>query len=163
VARRFGGRLTLESVVGQGTTAALVLPAWIAEDDEAPEPSLRILCLDRDAAFRAWVAQVLSFQGHRVTTAAGVRQGVAAFVEALKEEEPFHVVVLGAESEGDPGPGLLDAFRGTDPDVRLVLAGPWKLDHSEREGVVAALDRPLSTGVLESVVRRIALGQRAGR
>lgn len=36
VARRFGGRLTLESVVGQGTTASLIFPAWMAGEEEAP-------------------------------------------------------------------------------------------------------------------------------
>mgnify|MGYP001092977211 CR=1 FL=1 len=163
VARRFGGRLALESVVGQGTTAALIFPAWVAEDEDGPEPSLRILCLDEDAEFRSWVSQVLSFQGHRVTTAAGVRQGVATFVEALKEEEPFHVVILGTEAEGRPEPGLLDAFRGTDPDVLTILAGPWALQRSERESVVAVVAKPPATGALEELVRRIALGRRAGR
>jgi hypothetical protein len=84
-------------------------------------------------------------------------------VDALREEAPFHVVVLGADSEGDPAPGLLDAFRGTDPDVVLVLAGPWKVPRPQRDGVAAVLARPLATGALEDVVRRIALGRRGGR
>jgi hypothetical protein len=98
-----------------------------------------------------------------VTTAAGLRQGIATFVDALKEETPFHVVVLGADSEGDPGPGLLDAFRGADPDVVLVLAGPWKLPRPQRDGVAAILAKPPPIGALEEVVRRIVLGRRAGR
>ena len=163
VARRFEGWMTLESVVGQGTTAALVFPGWIADDDGAPELSLRVLCLDEDADFRVWVAQVLSFQGHRVTTAAGVRQGIATFVDALKEDEPFDVVVLGTVTTGAEGAGLLDAFRGTDPDVVLVLAGPWNLDRPQRDSVAAMVAKPPATGALEGVLRRIALRRRAGR
>ena len=162
VARRFGGWMTLESVVGEGTTASLVFPAWVADDEAGPEPSLRILCLDQDSDFRAWVGQVLSFQGHKVTTAASLRQGIASFVDALKQDEPFDVVVLGTGSEGAPGAGFLDAFRGTDPDVVLVLAGPWTLSRSEREGVAAVLAKPSAPGSLEGVVRRIGL-RRPGR
>jgi DNA-binding NtrC family response regulator len=154
--------MTLESVVGEGTTASLVFPAWVADDEAGPEPSLRILCLDQDSDFRAWVGQVLSFQGHKVTTAASLRQGIASFVDALKQDEPFDVVVLGTGSEGAPGAGFLDAFRGTDPDVVLVLAGPWTLSRSEREGVAAVLAKPSAPGSLEGVVRRIGL-RRPGR
>lgn len=163
VARRFGGRLLMESVPGEGTTATLRFPAWIDDEDATGDPSLRILCLDRSPAFRAWVAQVLTFQGHRVTTASGVRQGIATFVDALQQDEPFHVVILGAESEGEPGPELLDAFRGTDPEVDLVLAGPWQVSRPHRNGVAAVVGKPPSTGVLEAVVRRIARGRRTRR
>lgn len=106
---------------------------------------------------------MLSFQGHRVTTAAGVRQGVATFVEALKREEPFHIVILGTGTEGRPESGLLDAFRGTDPEVVIILAGPWALERPERESVAAVVAKPPAIGAMESVVRRIALGRRAGR
>jgi hypothetical protein len=163
VARRFGGRLLLESLPGEGTTATLWFPEWVDDEDGAPDPSLRILCLDRSPHFRAWVAQVLTFQGHRVTTSASVRQGIATFVNALDEEEPFHIVLLGAESEADPGPVLLDAFRGADPDVTLLLAGPWQVSRPERNGVAAVLGKLPPTGVLEGVVRRIARSRRARR
>jgi len=65
IIRDHGGQIAVDSVVGEGTTFKLLLPAVPAK---AVDP-VRALVVHRDATERDYVAAALTGWGHRVTTA----------------------------------------------------------------------------------------------
>jgi len=65
IIRDHGGQIAVDSVVGEGTTFTLLLPAAPAK---AVDP-VRALVVHRDATERDYVAAALTGWGHRVTTA----------------------------------------------------------------------------------------------
>ncbi|HSM03645.1 MAG TPA: hybrid sensor histidine kinase/response regulator [Longimicrobiales bacterium] len=159
-ARRHGGRLVLESRPGEGTRAAIILPSFRngprSEGARTPPSSLRVLVLDPDPTFGTLVSQILLFQGHRVARASTAAEAVAAFVEALEDEDAFRVVVAGAGAPDDVAPEVLAALHEADPGLALVLAGSWSRPASERPaGLLGMISKPLRPGQLEDVLRRI--------
>jgi GAF domain-containing protein/CheY-like chemotaxis protein len=84
--QRHGGQIALQSEPAAGTTVTVRLPALEpARDvrrpaDEAPgERSGSVLVIDDEGDVRELVAEVLSSCGHRITAAAGGREGLACF------------------------------------------------------------------------------------
>ncbi|MEJ2538862.1 MAG: ATP-binding protein [Gemmatimonadota bacterium] len=157
VARRYGGRLVLDSVPGEGTRASILLPGWSSKEPEIGPTALRVLCVDADANSREWAEELLRFQGHDVQATAGVREGVGLFLSAIEDDRPFDVAVLGATSPSDPGIGVVQALRAADPRIAVILVGGWSQPgDAPPEGVVGVLGRPLARGELERLLRQIA-------
>ncbi len=81
VVKRHGGRMTIESVPGEGTTVSVDLPVWRAAArpqplDETPDRTLRVLLVDDDAAVGEVLESFLSSAGHSVVTVHNGREAL---------------------------------------------------------------------------------------
>ena len=168
IAERHGGKVSLDSAPGVGTTVTLLLPkaspvAPTAREEreegtaspqrhEGASASLRILAIDDDAAIANMVAEVLGRRGHRVTVAHSADEGLARL-----EAEQFDLVIsdlgLGA---GVTGWDLADAVRQRWPKVRFALATGWGAgidpEEARRRGVEAVLAKPFRSADLLRLV-----------
>ncbi|ADV15121.1 PAS sensor protein (plasmid) [Mesorhizobium ciceri biovar biserrulae WSM1271] len=125
---QMGGRLTLRSRKGAGTTAELWLPVAIASSEVARGPdvlaeeaietaSLRILAVDDDALVLLNTAAMLEDLGHTVAEAHS-----AAAALRLLEEQPFDLVITDHAMPKMTGLQLSNTIKGQWPNVPVIIA-----------------------------------------
>ncbi len=123
---QLGGALQLSSVVGEGTTAALVLPVAIAAPEaESPVPTAQkvnrsavILFVDDDPLIAMSTTEMLEDLGHRVI---GANSGLHA-LDILKSEQPIDLMMTDHVMPGMTGVELAVASRQVRPSLPILLA-----------------------------------------
>jgi CheY-like chemotaxis protein len=132
LAEQSGGRLFLQSRVGEGTTAELWLPLApptaipvvdrrlqpTGGPERPPGRSLTVLAVDDDALVLTNTAAMLEELGHRVFVASSGKQAL----EILGRENGVDLVVTDQAMPGMTGSQLAEAVRSRWPDTRLILA-----------------------------------------
>ena len=160
LAEQSGGRLTLESKCGEGTTASIWLP--VAEDaavvpapaaestyDEAAERPLVVLAVDDDALVLMNTQAMLEDMGHRVIDAVSGREAI----EKL-EQEAVDLVITDQSMPQMSGSELAKVIAERWPDVPIVLATgyadlpPGAANHLPR------LPKPFSQADLARILAR---------
>jgi len=154
IVARHGGRISVASKVGEGTTFSVRIPAGAAVPcpaaPVAPAPlprGGRALVMDDEQAVRRVARRMLERAGLEVEEAADGAAALAALGEAGRQGRPFDVAILDVTVPGGQG-GLeiLPALRRTSSGTRVVLSSGYAGGaHREgTEGVDAWLDKPYS-------------------
>jgi len=127
IAEQLGGRLQLQSKVGEGTTASLWLPVLLQMPSPIePEPAqaaapdlapLDILAVDDDALVLMNTATMLEDCGHHVTSAYSAREALD-----LLQVRKFDLLVTDQGMPGMSGAELIEQVRRERPDLAIVLA-----------------------------------------
>jgi len=129
LAEQFGGRFTLRSRLGEGTTAEIWLPAAqsVPEPDLAPSPipaterffePLVILCVDDDPLVLTNTIAMLDDLGHTAIAASSGRQAL----NVLREENSVDLVITDEIMPGMTGTELAKAIRTGWPTLSIILA-----------------------------------------
>jgi CheY-like chemotaxis protein len=126
LAVQLGGALQLQSTMGKGTTAVLVLPlATSAPEIESPAPatakvnrSAVILFVDDDPLIAMSTTEMLEDLGHRVI---GANSGLHA-LDILKSEQPIDLMMTDHVMPGMTGIELAAASREVRPSLPILLA-----------------------------------------
>jgi CheY-like chemotaxis protein len=172
-----GGRISVESAAGQGSTFEIVLPATVAghrvgdgsveeaQDgagvDETAEAGLddspgrvrpTVLVIDDDAPTRDVTSRVLSRAGYHVVTAADGERGL----EAAREQRPA-VILLDVLMPTMDGWAVLSALKADPqladiPVVMVTMTGDRRLGFSA--GAAEFLNKPVDRHRLVAVLRR---------
>src|SRR6266481_873259 len=89
IVERHGGSVAIESEIGKGTTVRLrlhasrfqIIPAseGLAERQVSPDQAARVLLVDDDPRLLSVLSDVLSTEGHAITTAANGEEALAVF------------------------------------------------------------------------------------
>jgi PAS domain S-box-containing protein len=160
VVEQHGGRISLESKVGQGTAFRMLFPAAPRLVAAEPQPiqsssqtrALRILAVDDEPSLRLLIPRLLGQDGHDVTVAASGEQAIS-----ILEEREFDLII----SDLGMGPGmngwdLADQVRQRWPSVRFTLATGWgeqiDPDSARERGVRAILSKPYRLRDLKQLV-----------
>lgn len=122
-ASQSGGWFVLRSVLGEGTSASIILPC--SGQPAAPHivsslrsvRHLRILLVDDDDRVRRAAAEVLSESGHTVIEAAGVDGAIAI----LDGSDTIDIVVTDFIMPGRSGGELVELLRSRWPDVAVLM------------------------------------------
>ncbi len=129
---RHQGTIEVESEVGHGTVMRLVLPlrqppeaAGTPPPLPAPRRRLRLLCIDDEPLLRELLREVLTFEGHQVTTADGGQAGLDAFRSSLEDGQPFEVVVTDLGMPHVDGRKVAQAIKAMSPETPIVLLSGW--------------------------------------
>jgi len=128
-AEQLGGRLELESRVGEGTTAALWLPVSkpspaplpVASGDETSDDvtrSMRILAVDDDALVLMNTVALLEDLGHQVAEASSGREAL----RIMGEDAAFDLVITDQAMPHMTGSQLIAELSGRWPDIPIILA-----------------------------------------
>jgi signal transduction histidine kinase/DNA-binding response OmpR family regulator len=126
LAVQLGGALQLNSTVGKGTTATLILPvATAAPELEAPTQatpkinrSAVILYVDDDPLIAMSTMEMLEDLGHRVI---GANSGLHA-LDIIKSEQPIDLMMTDHVMPGMTGIELAAASREVRPSLPILLA-----------------------------------------
>jgi CheY-like chemotaxis protein len=131
-----GGHLSVDSVLGEGTTFTLQLPIML---QAVPEPRQavakvaavgqgRVLVMDDEEEICILLERMLGHLGYRTAFAQSGDEAVQLFQEAIKSD-PFDVVVLDLTVPGGMGGAqTLSALQELDPDVRAVVSSGYSND-----------------------------------
>jgi two-component system, NtrC family, nitrogen regulation response regulator NtrX len=112
----------------------------------------RILVVDDEEGIRRILRQVLEYEGHEVSTAAGGGEALSAY-----EKEKPHIVFLDVKMARMDGLEVLDRLRAGDPEALVIMiSGHGSIEtavEATRRGAYDFLEKPLDTDRLLLTIR----------
>jgi PAS domain S-box-containing protein len=161
---QLGGRLRLESRLGQGTTVELWLPVAGAAHpaagaaDPVPAvapvtPALAVLAVDDDALVLMNMGAMLEDLGHRVFTAASGRQAL----EILRGEA-IDLLITDQAMPQLTGLQLIEAARAEHPGLLAILATGYAELPAGSTTAVVRLEKPFLQSQLERAIAEATAG-----
>ncbi len=167
-----GGRIEVESALGEGSTFRVTLPAVAAAGRAEPREPLplggdlvpgqgeRILLVEDEAGARDGVRDLLASIGYDVVAVASGEDA-----ERLPDGRPFDLLLTDVMRPGRAGPQLAEVLQRRWPALKVVLMSGYARDDAVRSGVLAGvvrfLQKPFDITTLAGEVRA-ALDERAG-
>lgn len=160
--QRFGGRIDVESIEGEGTTFAVRFPvhedafdqALDEEDIGAPgigQSSLRVLVVEDEPAVRALITQLLEVDNHRVNAASGGEEAIKKF-----EMMPYDLVITDNAMPGMIGKQVAIAIKRVNPSVPIIMltgfADMMRAKNEYPEAIDSLLGKPVTLQVLRDAI-----------
>jgi PAS domain S-box-containing protein len=162
------GAVTIESLVGHGTTVSLLLPAAAKRPTPSsaplPIPAVkspgRILVIDDDEMILNVLSAMLNSLGYECTVARDGVEGCNEYVRAKVEHHPFAAVLLDATiPNGLSGEEALKLLLQADRDARVILCSGYTesdlFREAEQLGFRAILAKPFSISQFVSVFNKV--------
>jgi signal transduction histidine kinase/ActR/RegA family two-component response regulator len=163
-----GGQLSVDSVVGEGTSFRLRLPVAEPPSETAPAEAAsvvggqgRVLVMDDDENICTVLERMLDYLGYRCAFARSGDDAVTLYREAMSED-PFDVVVLDLTVPGGMGGAqTLNVLRQLDPQVRAIVSSGYSNDpvmaRYEEHGFRGVVRKPyVLDQMAEALVKAIA-------
>ncbi|MDR6872132.1 PAS domain S-box-containing protein [Bosea sp. BE125] len=166
-AAQLGGRLELESRVGEGTTAALWLPVsqpLSGSLSDAPEanaepakttPSIRVLAVDDDALVLMNTVALLEDLGHEVVEAGSGREAL----RMMGEDAAFDLVITDQAMPHMTGSQLITELNDRWPGIPIILATGYAELPDSLPAHVKRLSKPFWQKDLERAIADSNAGQ----
>ena len=168
VVQRHGGRITVDSPVGQGTNFRILLPSTGEQVDVVTEPrpveheaeGVRILLMDDEPGIRRVLTAMLRHLGYAADAVEEGEQAIAKYRTAMERALPYHVVILDLTIRGGLG-GLdtLERLLSLDPTARVIAATGYSAEgvigDCQRYGFRAALAKPFKLRELEATLSEV--------
>jgi len=171
IVRKHGGRITLESELGCGTTFHIYLPARpdaivtpTREDLSPLSGSGRILIMDDEPGVRKVAVRMLRSLGYEVQESAEGSEAIGCYRAAMEKGQPFDLVIFDLTIPG--GMGGVDAvreLRKLDPEVKAIVVSGYSNDpvlSSPGEfGFAGVVAKPFTTAEFARVVAEVCNGE----
>jgi two-component system cell cycle sensor histidine kinase/response regulator CckA len=163
IVSKAGGYIAIESVVGQGTTIHIYLPAVEAPIDPPPALPLTqgsargsetVLVVDDDAAVREFVVKALDAYGYTVLEA----RDVAEAVQTLERRPEIRLTVADVVLSGASGVELAEIVKTRFTDVKVLFMSGYEERAALAPGVIPItplLQKPFSLTSLARSVRDV--------
>jgi signal transduction histidine kinase len=162
IVRQHGGAITVTSQAGAGSSFTVRLPRAEPAATTAPAPGvtrrcLDILVIDDDDRVRRVTATTLQKAGHRVTTAGGGEEGLAAF-----DRGRFDLVITDQGMPGMRGTEVARRVKALRATALVILLTGWGSDlpghlpATELAAVDQILTKPIRSPELLAAVGRLA-------
>jgi len=174
VVKKHGGTIAVRSIVGEGTTFLVYLPAspHAGEVETASEEALtpwhgRLLVMDDDEPVRKLVGLILERMGQTVELAEHGQMAVTCYEAARDRGQPFDLVILDLMVRGGMG-GVetIQKLREIEPDIRAIAMSGYVQDpvilDPTRYGFAASLAKPFDHALVEAVLAQV-MGRAAVR
>ena len=164
-AQQSGGRVTVNSELGRGTSFTLYLPrarqqpkSEPAEGDSGAAPSSEILVVEDNPEVAEVAAGMLEQLGHSVRVVASA----AAALEAVNQDSP-HLVFSDIVMAGDmDGVALARRLRAEAPDIPILLATGYSQAAERMNDEFAILRKPYKLAELGRAVGALLNARAAG-
>ena len=168
MAQRHDGTIEIDSTPGAGTCIRLTLP--IREKTSAAgraslpptkqKRSLHILCIDDDEKVRLLLNDCLTHFNHRVTVASGGKLGVELFRTAMREKQPYEVVITDLGMPEIDGHHVARTIKAESPKTPVIMITGWgtimKEDGESTPEVDAVVGKPPNMQELNDLLLRMA-------
>jgi two-component system cell cycle sensor histidine kinase/response regulator CckA len=168
IMEQHGGQIAVDSVVGQGTTVSLLLPA--AEQNFTPsgpprakilaQGTGRILVIDDEEMILEVIPSILEDLGYGCAVAKDGADACEAYAHAMAEGKPFAAVLLDATIPGGlGGAAALQRLLKVDPQARVILFSGYAdsdlMTKAEELGFKGRLAKPFTTPELAAAVQGV--------
>jgi len=170
IVKRHDATLDIESTPGKGTTIRIDFPAagllTIEKDteDNHPDaetiPSLKILCIDDNHATLELLQEMLTLDGHTVTTIDGGQAGLDEFRDSINRGEPFDVVFTDLGMPYVDGRQVINTIKRESPDTPVILLTGWGARFTSEENIPPTdviLNKPPQVNDIQRGLRKIFL------
>lgn len=156
--RSHNGALTLESVVGKGTTFTLYLPInhgieEVINEESIPRGAGKILLIDDELSNLEITEALLESFGYSVVAFSDPKQAVKHYAKAANQ---YDCILLDVIMPGLSGVEAFKAIKLINPDAKVILltgvSDRFELDFILRHGVDAYVPKPVDHYTLSSGV-----------
>ena len=125
-----------------------------------PKRSLNILCIDDDEKVRQLLNDCLTHFKHRVMVASGGKDGVELFRTAMREKEPYEVVITDWGMPDIDGHHVAREIKAESSKTPVIMMTGWgtimKEDGETAPEVDAVVGKPPNMQELNDLLLRIA-------
>jgi signal transduction histidine kinase/CheY-like chemotaxis protein len=173
--QRHEGRIEIESALGYGTCVRLRFPIRNAlpgtvptpAQQQAPDRSLRILCIDDEPQVQMLLKDCLTDLGHCVTTASSGKEGVELFRAALLAKQSYETVITDLGMPDIDGHQVARAIKAESPRTPVVMLTGWgttiKEDGEAAPEVNALLGKPARIPELNNLLLKLTATDQGDR
>ena len=171
IVKKHGGRITVESALGKGTTFHVYLPAsrQTKLPEKAEEGAVRrgtgtILVMDDEAEVRETTGNVLTRLGYNVVFASDGGEAVERYRQVREEGRVFDLVIMDLTVPGGlGGKEALRMLRDLDPGVKAIVSSGYSNDpimaDFGKHGFNGVVTKPYRIKELSDEVYRVIHGQ----
>lgn len=167
IVKGHGGRLTVESQVGVGSTFHVYLPASSVKlkprrdvEHQTLSGCGRILVMDDEAPIRDLAGELLEALGYEVVTAADGMQAVELYRLQKDSRRPFDAIILDLTVPGGMGGReAIEQLRRMDPNIKAIVSSGYSNDpimaEFERYGFCGVIPKPYDARQLGEVLNAV--------
>jgi len=167
--QRHDGSVEIDSTPGTGTCIRLTFPIRRktpptgrgALPQAKQKRSLNILCIDDDEKVRQLLNDCLTHFQHRVMVAAGGKDGVELFRAAMREKQPYEVVITDLGMPDIDGHHVARTIKAESPNTLIIMMTGWgaimKEDGEKAPEVNAVVGKPPNMQELNDLLLRMAV------
>jgi PAS domain S-box-containing protein len=167
IVRRHGGKITVWSKVGVGTTFTVFLPATrkLAQISQSTKSdadirSLKVLVMDDESVIGSMTVSMLESLGHHAVAVLDGKKAIDAYVNSMVNNEKFDLVIMDLTVTG--GMGGIQAIKELlkiDPSVISIVASGYGNDSAMAEcesyGFKIALPKPYKIADLKKSIESL--------
>ena len=170
VIKRHNGHISVESVLGKGSTFHLYLPACrdavcAKEPRETPfiRGTGRILIMDDEEIITDVASTILTRLGYEVERASDGAAALTKYDDARKSSRPFDLVIMDLTIPGGMGgKEALSKLRELDPGAKAIVSSGYSNDpimaNFRDYGFNGVVSKPYTIKTLSEVVHRVITG-----
>lgn len=161
IIERHNGVLCIDSEPGKGTTISMRLPLNPSDGERSvkmepgdhPVPPMNVLVVDDDASSRGLITKYLSLDGHGVTVAVDVPDGIGKF-----DTGRFDLVITDRAMPGVSGDKMAEHVKASDRSIPvLMITGFLQIAASPQESSVKVdhiIGKPFTLQELRNAIRQ---------
>jgi PAS domain S-box-containing protein len=172
IVKKHGGHIFADSVVGEGSTFTLYLPA--SEEDVSPSSAAekngvvngygRILVMDDEEMIRDISETMLRHMGYQVEVCVDGEEAIELYRKAMKEEQPYDAVIMDLTIPGGMGgKEAIEKIMAIDPTVKAIVSSGYANDpimaSFRRYGFIGVVPKPYSMDELSAVLQEVFVSQ----
>ncbi|MFA7382803.1 MAG: ATP-binding protein [Desulfurivibrionaceae bacterium] len=171
IVAKHGGRITVESAEGQGTTFTICLPAS-PKEKISEEPvvrvkkatgQVRILVMDDDNMVRSLTLSVLEYLGYAVVLAEDGQEALRLYRENREAGTPIDLAILDLTIPGGMGGReTIKELLALDPQAKVIVSSGYSNDpvmaNYREYGFAAMLSKPFAIRELSAEIDKVLAG-----
>ncbi|MEC4672856.1 MAG: response regulator [Nitrospirota bacterium] len=136
IIKNHGGKISVDSTPGKGTTIVLTIPASPAStrmpriaDDNTSSGQGKILVMDDEEAIRSLLQEMLTYLGYEVEVVTKGQEALKQYTDAQEIGQPFSAVILDLTIPGGMGgKDTIKKLRKINPNVKAIVCSGYSHD-----------------------------------